>query len=116
MSLGSERNVSCFTHCDLFRWVRHEFGARSVPGRAEADSGRDPRAAPRGGQAARRAFERLLLLAGAGDMEVAAGHDATPLLGVPPELEPPAVVHVGEVRLLRRLVIDLDVAAQPIVQ
>jgi len=37
-------------------------------------------------------------------------------LGVPTELEPAAVAHVGEVRLLRRLVVDLDVAAQAVVR
>ena len=62
------------------------------------------------------ALECLLLLTGAGDVEVAAGHDPAPLLGVPTELEPAAVVHVGETRLFRRLVVDLDVAAQAVVR
>src|SRR5215469_370788 len=62
------------------------------------------------------ALQRLLLLAGAGDVEVAAGHDPAPLFGIPPELEPAAAQHVGEAGLFRRVVIDLDVAAQAVVR
>ena len=60
--------------------------------------------------------ERLLLLAGARDVEITAGHDPAPLLGIPTELEPAAIAHVGEPGLFRRLVVDLDVTAQPVVR
>jgi hypothetical protein len=64
----------------------------------------------------RRPFERLLFLARAGDVEVAAGHDPAPLLGVPPELESAAVGHVGAASLFRRLIVNLEVAAQAVVR
>jgi hypothetical protein len=48
-------------------------------------------------------------------VEVAAGHDPAPLIGVPSEFEAAAVVDVGESRLFRRFVLNLDVAAQAIV-